>query len=320
MQGVIYRQADHSSSILAFNESNYLMKKPLLLIVDDNPLSMRLASETLCNSYDVRISTSGIGALEFCKTQIPDLILMDIVMPDLDGLSACKMLKSNAATSHVPIIFLTGQATIDVETNCWEAGCADFIIKPFVIATLKNRVHFHMQAKLMTDRLTRLASVDGLTGVYNRRYLDTFIDEQCKLAKRDGSALGILMIDIDYFKRYNDHYGHIEGDECLKRVAKCVESCLERPTDHVARFGGEEFVVVLPNTPSEGIKVMAQRIQVALAALNIEHCESNYETLTLSIGGVSGTDGALEPAELLSLADRQLYFAKNDGRNCAKIA
>lgn len=296
------------------------MKKPLILIVDDNPLSVRLASESLCTRYDVRLSNSGLGALAFCKNRVPDLILMDIVMPDLDGLSACNHLKAESATSHVPIIFLTSESTIDVETNCWESGCADFIVKPFVMATLNNRVNFHVDAKLMTDKLTLLASIDGLTGVYNRRFLDTFIDEQCRLAKRDGSVLGMLMIDIDHFKLYNDHYGHIEGDECLKSVAHCIESCLERPTDHVARFGGEEFVVVLPNTPSEGVKVMADRIQLALAKLDIEHTKSNFKKLTISIGGISAFSGSLVGADLLNLADKQLYMAKANGRNCAEIA
>jgi diguanylate cyclase (GGDEF)-like protein len=293
-----------------------MIKKPIVLIVDDNPISLKLASETLHKDYDVRNCTSGLDALAFCQTQTPDLILMDIVMPDLDGLSACKKLKSESASSHIPIIFLTSESTVEVETTGWEAGCSDFIVKPFILATLKNRVKFHVEAKQNTDKLKQLASVDGLTGVYNRHFLDKSLLEQLKLSRRDNTALGLLMIDIDYFKQYNDTYGHLSGDTCLQQIAKCIESSLDRPTDLVARYGGEEFVVVLPNTPQEGVKLVAQRIMQAIFSLEIPHSGSNFTCVTVSIGGISAYASSLDHSELLGQADQQLYSAKRSGRNC----
>jgi len=295
------------------------MKKSVVLVVEDNTMSAKLAFEALGDCFDVRICTCAESALDFCDTEIPDLILMDIHLPDKDGLSACRLIKENSETAHVPVIFLTSETTPSIENMCWTAQCADFITKPYSIQTLRNRVRSHINAKLMHDKLKRQASIDGLTGVFNRHFLDQFLPEQIKLSKRDKTPLGLLMLDIDYFKQYNDNYGHLAGDEALKRVANAIERSLTRPTDHVVRFGGEEFTIVLPNTTREGVHYVAKRVDKAIQQLIISHADSPFKLLTVSIGGIASYSSNLDALDYLALVDQQLYLAKESGRNGIKM-
>lgn len=294
------------------------MKAPFILVVEDDPISARLVCELLRHQYTLKVCSSGARALELCEIECPDLILMDIEMKGITGIDTCKRLKKTDILKHIPIIFLTADALLDTEYDGWDAGCTDFIVKPFFPKILQNRVDAHIQAKLLTDKLKATAYTDGLTGVHNRHFLNEFLAEQTKLSTRNKQSIGLLMIDIDYFKQFNDTYGHLEGDDCLTQVAKAAQRCLERPTDHITRYGGEEFVVVLPNTDLRGVVLVAEKIKLAVQKLNITHTNSPFKTLTISMGGLSAYPGAMDSLDLLSVVDKQLYMAKNAGRNCIK--
>jgi diguanylate cyclase (GGDEF)-like protein len=197
------------------------------------------------------------------------------------------------------------------------AGAADFINKPIVPMTLINRVKVHMSQKHQADLLRSLAYKDGLTGIYNRRYFDHNLERQSSLSARNKAPLALLMIDIDFFKRYNDTLGHLAGDDALRAVAQLLQNCCNRPTDIAARYGGEEFAVLLPDTTEEGAVTIAKNILSEMKAVNIPHPDSELSYLTVSIGIAISTDG--ETASLLDLADKQLYLAKKLGRNTFHI-
>jgi diguanylate cyclase (GGDEF)-like protein len=289
------------------------------LLVEDDDISALICTQALSDIYQSKHVTSGQDALDFCQKVIPDLILMDINMPGLSGLETCNMLKSNPTTQDIPIIFITAHSDPLSEDECWDAGCVDFITKPFSVKTLRHRVNAHLTVKNLTDKLKRLATYDGLTDIPNRRFFDGYLHEQARLAARHSSQLGVLMIDIDYFKPYNDTYGHLKGDECLKLIADTLSKVVERPTDCVARYGGEEFVMVLPNTGIEGVRYIADRLLEAIRALNLPHSGSNFEKLTVSIGGTTIEPGASDIEEVIARADKYLYQAKNNGRNRAVV-
>lgn len=294
-------------------------EKTLILLVEDDDISALICTQALSDIYRTEHVTSGQAALDFCQDNIPDLILMDINMPGISGLETCKMLKGNAITKDIPVMFITGHSDPLMEDECWDAGCVDFINKPFSIKTLRHRVNAHLTVKHLTDKLKRLATYDGLTNIPNRFFFDGFFLEQVKLAARHKTSIGVLMIDIDYFKQYNDSYGHLQGDECLKLVAKALSQCVERPTDCVARYGGEEFVIVLPSTDLEGVEYLAEKLLATASALNLPHSGSVFKKLTISIGGTIIDHGSLDVQQVIARADKNLYKAKNSGRNKAVI-
>ncbi|GAC15915.1 two-component system, cell cycle response regulator [Aliiglaciecola lipolytica E3] len=236
-------------------------------------------------------------------------------MPVMDGLTACKKLKSQENTQDIPIIFISSHDSPEAEDECWEAGCTDFITKPYSVTTLRHRVNSHLAAKLMADKLRRLATIDGLTEVQNRHYFDDFLRKQMKLSVRMEHQIGLLLIDIDHFKLYNDTYGHTKGDECLRIIAGEIEKTLKRPTDCLARYGGEEFAVVLPHTDIDGVTHMAENMLKAIRNLNVPHKLSNLSRVTISIGGICMLPNKITQTELIDLADQNLYEAKNAGRD-----
>lgn len=295
-------------------------KRSLILLVEDDDISALICTQSLSDTYHIERVTDGETAIEYCQIKSPDLILMDINMLGISGLETCKMLKSNAVTENIPVIFITAYSDPLIEDQCWDVGCVDFINKPFSVKTLRHRVKAHLTVKQLTDKLKRLATYDGLTNIPNRFFFDGYFLEQAKLAARLQSSLGLLIIDIDYFKQYNDTYGHLKGDECLKLVAKTLSESVERPTDCVARYGGEEFVIVLPNTNLEGVKFLAEKLVVEIAELNLPHSSSPFDKLTVSIGGTVIEQGSLDLQKVIARSDKNLYQAKNSGRNQAVIA
>lgn len=272
----------------------------------------------LSDSFVTHHVTDGQAAIDFCAESLPDIILMDINMKPINGLDACRVLKNDTATSHIPIIFMTADVNPTTEDQCWDAGANDFINKPYSIKTLRNRVNSHLSVKLLTDKLKELVTIDGMTNILNRRYLDYYLDEQMRLASRNKASLGFLLIDIDYFKNFNDTFGHLRGDEVLKIVAKSLQSSLSRPSDAVARFGGEEFAIVLPDTQHDGLVHVAKRILNNIEELAILHPASPFEKLTVSIGGSMFEDKQLDQLQLIEKADNNLYKAKANGRNQIK--
>lgn len=285
-----------------------------ILIVDTDIANIRAVAKVLGEDYKTYIAKSGPEAITFCLKMPPDLVLMDIMMPAMDGLLTCQKMKQHPALHDIPVIFLTDFHKPDQENACWEVGGTDLLIKPVNPVTLRKRVKEHFRLKLQTEFLQDLVYQDALTGIYNRRYFDNYYAQQLGQAKRTCKPLSLLMIDVDFFKQYNDIYGHAKGDFCLKALSQCLQSILLRPADILARYGGEEFVCVLPDTDTEGASFLAHEMLEAVAGLAIPHRASPSHVLSISVGiGVSKECG---PEDLIKKADTQLYKAKENGRNC----
>lgn len=290
--------------------------KPRILVVDDQPLNLRLVHDIFRSDYEVFAATGGVQALEKCPRLMPDLILLDVMMPDLDGHAVCRRLKEDPLTAGIPVIFLTAQHDEADEVAGFQLGAVDFIIKPINAVIVKVRVDTHLAMKLQTDALKSIALIDGLTGIANRRRFDNDFLQDWKQCVREQQPISTLLIDVDFFKRYNDHYGHLRGDDCLRQVAQAVRGELKRPYDLVARYGGEEFVCLLPNTPKEGALALGWQICDAVRRLDIEHKRSDAAScVTVSVGAATLQPGLDDnPPMLLGLADARLYEAKQHGR------
>ncbi|GAC35179.1 two-component system, cell cycle response regulator [Paraglaciecola polaris LMG 21857] len=286
-----------------------------ILIVDDEPINIHILSNSLTEIYNVFAVTSGTEAIDFCLRTPPELVLMDMDMPGVDGLAACLALKECSETKDIPVMFITGHGDSGAEDRCWNAGGVDFLTKPVNVNTLKHRIKSHLALKLVTDELRRMAYQDGLTQVSNRRYFDEYLARQKKLNQRSGHSLALLMFDIDFFKSFNDHYGHLAGDDCLKLVAKALTDSVVRPADFVARFGGEEFTIVLPDTDLSGAISVAEKIQTEIAMLEVNHIGSPFGMVTGSIGIAVSDNTSAEQGDLVDSADKRLYLAKTTGRN-----
>ena len=291
-------------------------RRARLLVVDDQPVNVQAIHQIFAATHDVFMATSGEQALIFCQNTPPDLVLLDVVMHGMDGLEVCRRLKQIPDTQDIPVMFVTGHEQPDEETACWEAGGVDFVNKPVNPTTLRNRVRAHLTLKLQADQLREMAFVDGLTGVANRRFFDERLEAEWRRCSRSRLPLALIMVDVDFFKRYNDRYGHPAGDDCLCQIAGALRLGLKRPYDLVARYGGEEFVCILPDTDMAGATAIAHSLEEAVRALQIEHADSSaQEVVTISLGVAFAPPGPAKPAEaLIRLADAQLYRAKQEGR------
>jgi len=292
--------------------------KQTVLIVDDEPFNIQTLELVLGDEHNLTYATSGHMALEMAQAEPrPDLILMDIVMPDLDGFEVCKRLKENTRTHNIPIIFLTAKWETSEEAKGLELGAVDYIRKPFSPPIIRARIRNHLELKKNRDLLENLSTLDGLTNIPNRRRFDEVFTLEWRRAVRSGLPISLLFIDIDHFKNYNDHYGHLAGDDCLKAVSRVLQSSLGRTADFVARFGGEEFIILLPDTGENGCRHLAETIRAAVENLNIEHQASPLTPhLTVSVGAVTCVAAdTITQEDLLDAADRLLYQAKQDGRN-----
>lgn len=288
-----------------------------LLIVDDQALNIRILHHIFYESCDVFMATDGEQAIACCRAQLPDLVLLDVVMDGVDGHEVCRRLKNDPVTKTIPIIFITAQQEEADEVMGLELGAVDFITKPFNPTIVRARVRTQLMLKAQSDYLRSLALVDGLTGVANRRKFDEDLILAWRHACRSQTALALILVDVDYFKAFNDHYGHQAGDECLKAIALAISRSLRRPEDLVARYGGEEFVCILPDTDIAGALKIAGNIQSKVRLMSIEHTASLVAPIvSVSIGvGVQSPDVQASPAQLIEIADKQLYQAKNSGRD-----
>jgi len=290
-----------------------------ILIVDDQAVNIRLLQDIFRDECSVFMARNGEQAIAQCRALLPDLVLLDLIMPGMDGFAVCQHLKADPLTRDIPVIFLSAQREEADEIRGFELGIVDYIVKPFNRTVLCARVRTHLALKLQTDLLRRIAMVDGLTGIANRRKFDEQLQASWMQCTRDQQPLSVLMLDVDYFKKYNDHYGHQMGDECLKSVAQCVEDTLRRPFDVVCRYGGEEFACVLPNTDPLGALHLAEQVLRRVGELKIEHAQSDvapYVTVSVGVATVV-PDPKATAASLLERADRQLYAAKQAGRGRA---
>lgn len=293
-------------------------KKPLVLIVDDTPTNIQVLAELLRMEYRVRVAGSGKVAFELIdKLGPPDIILLDVMMPEMDGYEVCRRLKQAPETKNVPVIFVTAKSDAVDEEYGLNLGAVDYIAKPFHLPIVAARVRNHINLKIKTDLLESQAMLDGLTNIPNRRRFDETLESEWKRAQRTGTPLSLIMADIDFFKRYNDNYGHGVGDDCLKKVAKSLANSIDRPSDMVARYGGEEFVVILPGTDAAGAHAIAERFRSHVEKLHIPHEYSDASKyVTVSVGLACVTPNAeMSQTDLLKLADEMLYQAKESGRN-----
>ena len=294
-----------------------MINKAKILIVDDDALNRIILEKTLSDEHEVYLVTSGEEALAFVKHTQVDLIILDIMMPGMNGYDVLVELKESSLSHAIPIIFISANSSHEDEAKGLELGAMDYIVKPFCASIVKVRVRNQLLIKQKNDLLEMLASIDGLTEIPNRRYLDENLEREWRRSKRNNSSMCVMLIDIDHFKRYNDCYGHRAGDECLKTVAQTLAAQCERGSDFVARYGGEEFVAVLPETNKQGAIAFANKLRKAINDLNIEHNASlNASHITISIGIASSESSqAYTEKALLEEADSGLYNAKKLGRN-----
>jgi len=291
--------------------------KQTVLIVDDTPANIEILSEALSNEYEVLFATSGQDALNIAFDQEPDLILLDVVMPDMDGYEVCARLKRDTRTRTVPIIFVTAMDQQEDETRGLNVGAIDYLTKPIRPPIVRARVRNHLELKRYRDFLENLSSTDGLTGIANRRRFDEALDCEWKRARRNQIGLSLILMDVDLFKDYNDLYGHLVGDDCLRQLAQVLAGCVRRPADLIARYGGEEFACLLPDTDLEGAKWLANRMREKVDSLHIPHAHSpvaDHITLSLGVASLIPVVGQ-SYFDLIRHADECLYASKRNGRN-----
>jgi len=286
-----------------------------LLIVDDHSANIRVMAEALQGSYELYFATSGAKALEIVANHDIELVLLDVVMPEMNGFEVCRRIKNDERTMSIPIIFVTAREEAADEERGFDAGGVDYITKPINPSIVRARVRTHLELKRARDLLERLASIDALTGIANRRQFDAFVDQEWRRATRTNSWFSLALIDVDEFKKYNDTYGHARGDECLRAIARAMLAVARRPSDLVARYGGEEFALVLPDTDAAAMPLVVGSLLDSVRALGIE-CAGRI--VTISAGAVT-TIPAREssPSSVIEAADRLLYEAKRGGRNHA---
>ena len=304
----------------------------LILIADDDPLmrfQLRRALEQ--EGHRVAEAKDGQECLDLYMQSQPDLVLLDALMPVMDGFDCCAQLQGLPVDLLAPVLMITGLGDTESIDRAFEVGATDYATKPFHWAVLRQRVHrliqqfwlqqqqrlLQQQLEASNQQLQRLASVDELTQVANRRRFDRYLEQEWQRMLREKLPVGAVLCDIDFFKAYNDSYGHQAGDRCLQQVAGAITASTKRPADLVTRYGGEEFAVILPNTDAAGSLKVAERIRLAVKALQIPHCRSLVaDSITLSLGTASLTPMPhLTSVQLIAIADQALYRAKQSGRD-----
>ena len=290
-------------------------RKEQILIVDDE-VSVNTLGSSLAKHYQVLGAKNGIQAIKIIKSnpQI-DLILLDVQEPENNGFEICKKIKSNRIAKDIPLMFISTNE--DEEERGLTMGAIDFIARPFSQTILELRVKNQLKLKRQRDLLKHLSRTDSLTGMWNRSKFDEFLKNEWLRATREQTHLSLIMIDIDFFKKFNDFYGHTSGDECIKKITQAIQKSIDRSQDLAARFGGEEFICVLPNTDLSGAVHIAEIIQKNCLKLKIPHKGSQISPfVTISIGVSSIIPNRSSSSQsLIQIADEMLYKAKSKGRN-----
>ena len=290
--------------------------RPRILLVDDEYIYIVLLADTLDTDYEIVYATSSATAIEIATSTKLDLILLDVMMPGLNGYEICTRLKEDDRTKDIPVIFVTSLGDAGAETKGLKLGAVDYITKPFDPEPVKARVSTHIKLKVAQEKLALLAATDGLTGLWNRAQFDAMLAYEYSRHTRSGGELSLIMLDVDNFKAFNDTYGHIAGDDCLRQVALAISGAASRLTDVVARYGGEEFVLLLPETSLEGAMILAEKVRKCISDLGLPHRLSSEGHITASFGVSCSRIRLLSAqSELVVEADLQLYTAKAAGRN-----
>jgi diguanylate cyclase (GGDEF)-like protein len=322
-----------------------------ILIVDDTDYDRDLIAQALkisghtdlvfAESADKAFQILELDSSESSETEI-DIILLDINMPGINGIEACSRIKSVSRFHDIPVIMVTAMIDDDTLKKAYQAGAMDYISKPFRIVELLARVESAFRLKKEIDRhksqtsdlkaagelldeanrmILEVSGIDALTGIYNRHRFDINLELEWRRALREQNHLALIMIDIDYFKNYNDIYGHQAGDVCLTKTAQAIRKQISRGGDLTARYGGEEFMIILPNTNINGASQLAEKIRLAVSDLKIEHSQSKTADHVTISAGVTSTipKPGVSESILIYESDRALYEAKNGGRNQISI-
>lgn len=328
---------DQIMSSKASEVSTDTAKSPLVLVVDDDMFMRKILVRYLeKDNYGVVEAADGMEALEVYSKHLPDMILLDAMMPIMDGFECCARLQKLPHGDHTPVLIITALDDRESVDHAYDVGASDYVTKPIHWAVLRQRVRrlleqanlrqqleaANRQLEVLVQELHRLVSIDGLTQVSSRRCFDEYIEQECKRSLREQQPISLILCDIDFFKNYNDNYGHQAGDECLKKVAQTISQATNRSADMVARYGGEEFAIVLPNTDAKGCLNVATRANQLVQSLNLPHAHSEIaQHVTISCGAatLTSTIGAVKVTDLIKASDLALYNAKASGRNCVKF-
>ncbi|OGR05159.1 MAG: diguanylate cyclase response regulator [Deltaproteobacteria bacterium RIFOXYD12_FULL_50_9] len=311
-----------------------------VLLVDDQPMISEAVRRALQDEKDIdfHYCQNPTKAIRMALDIRPTVILQDLVMPELDGLMMVRFFRTNPDTALIPIIVLSVKEEATIKSEAFAAGANDYLVKLPDKMELMARIRYHSRAyinqkqrdeafqalKESQERLAaanreleKLSSLDGLTGISNRRRFDEALLQEWRRAMRSGSIMSVIILDIDFFKLYNDNYGHQGGDDCLKKVARTLEGCLRRVSDMVARYGGEEFVAILPEIDAAGAMSLAESMRAGIQEQRIPHAKSKVsEYVSISVGVASAIPQAdAAPESLVAAADLALYKAKEEGRN-----
>lgn len=319
------------------------MGKINILVVDDVKQN-RYALEQILDDdkHKIFLASSGAECLELLLHQTIHIVLLDIQMPEMDGFEVATFIRNNPKTTQIPIIFITAVNQTDhIDLEGYQSGAIDIIYKPINQVILKQKINtlvefieiqqilekqvneltlLNEKTQRMKEEIERLASIDYLTQTMNRRILDESFERFLNSAKRNENPISVLMLDLDNFKHYNDYFGHQKGDEALKTISAVLKETVKRPLDTIGRYGGEEFMIILPETDEEGAKEVASNILKNVRAKKIKHAKTtNSEILTVSIGVASVIPNEkIAKEDMIELADKKLYLAKDSGRDCFK--
>ncbi len=300
---------------------------PHPVLLASNNASLQENVRTLLAAADdleLYYCNEGVEALRITREIQPSVILQDITMPDVDGLMLVKYYRANSHTQHTPIIVLAPDDNAETRTKAFAMGANDYFAglpdQDEMLARLRYHARAHtarLERNAALEKLRRISITDNLTGLYSRRHFDALMDQEWRRACRERCPLSLVMLDVDYFKQYNIRYGYQAGDGCLVQIADAVQSAIHRPADSAARYAGEEFAAILPNTHEHGALVAARQIQAAINALNVPHHESPVaDHVTVSIGVATITPGKdTEPDSLIHACATALDQAKAQGGN-----
>lgn len=290
--------------------------KMRLLAIDNDPLTLELLAVILGDLAQVDVALGGRQGLTAALANPPDMVLCDVNMPEVDGIEVCRRLRRDPVTAHVPVVFISAGVEEAEEIQGLSAGAIDYIKKPLSIPLTRARVKAHLDAAALSARLWDLARRDTLTGMFNRRYFNERLAMEWGRHRRLGQWLSVALVDLDHFKMFNDLYGHVKGDECLIAAADHLRQCARRADDVAARFGGEEFVFLLPSTAPERAEGFGAMVRSEIARMRLAHEGTAAGWLTASVGVASVVpDSGLDPVDLVREADGALYDAKHSGRD-----
>ena len=326
------------------DQGSCVRQHPVVLLVDDQLMVVEGIRRMLAEYSDIEFHycTDPEQALMLAAEIQPTIILQDLIMPQIDGYELVEAYRKNTATRNIPVIVLSTREDPHDKCAAFENGANDYLVKIPDKVELVARIRAHtkhyltqlerdeaflalgrlqLELKRSNEELQKLTCLDGLTGIANRRRFDDFIRKECLRSAREGTTLSLILIDIDYFKAYNDCYGHLQGDECLRTVARALQQALHRPADLVARYGGEEFAVVLPNTNAQGAMQLADSLRKVVETLRLPHPGSplhDFVTISMGIASKVASEKA-SPTDLIQMADAALYEAKHAGRNQSRV-